>query len=127
MSLMLDDGYPEALALIANAAYRWLREHLHLEHQQAAEGAMAIAETARRELGGGHHYVPKGTAWELSHRDRLIYAKFHGDNYAQLAREYDLTEMRIRQIVERCRRADIKARQTILFDPHDANEPPENP
>lgn len=115
MSLILDDDYPEALALIANAAYMWLTGRLKLDHQTANEGALAIAEAARRELGGGNHYIPKGTDWELSRRDREIYAKFHGNNYDLLAREYDLTEMRIRQIIDRCRRADIRARQAPLF------------
>lgn len=115
MPLILDDEYPEALGLIASAAYRWLTKHLKLDHQPAAEAAFAIAEEARRELGGGHIYIAKGQEWELSLRDREIYAKFRGDNYAQLAREYDLTEMRIRQIVTRCRLADIKSRQSGLF------------
>ncbi|NMG48253.1 transcriptional regulator [Azoarcus communis] len=115
MSLMLDDDYPESLGLVANAAYTWLTENLKLEHQPAAEAAMSIAERVRKELGGGFHYIPKGRDYELSHRDRAIYGKFRGDNYQQLAREYDLTEMRIRQIVERCRAADIKSRQSGLF------------
>lgn len=115
MSLMLDDDYPEALGLIANAAYTQLVERLKLDHQTAAEIALSIAERARKELGGGHQYIPKGRDYDLSRRDRQIYAKFHGDNYTQLAREFELTEMRIRQIVERCRRADIQTRQAGLF------------
>ena len=115
MALMLDDDYPEPLALIANAAYMWLTSNLKLEHQQAAEAALSIAEAARRELGGGRIYVPKGREWELSRRDREIYAKFRGDNYLQLAREYNLTEMRVRQIIELRRKADIRSRQRGLF------------
>jgi Mor family transcriptional regulator len=115
VSLILDEEYPEALGLIANAAYRWLTTHLKLEHQPAAEAAFAIAEEARKELGGGHIYIAKGQEWELSRRDRSIWERFRGDNYAQLAREEGLTEMRIRQIIERCRRADQKARQAGLF------------
>ncbi|QDF95156.1 hypothetical protein CJ010_00605 [Azoarcus sp. DD4] len=115
MSLMLDDDYPEALGLIATAAYAWLTTRLKLDHQPAAEAALSIAEAARKELGGGMLYIPKGTAWELSARDREIYARFRGDNYDQLAREFQLTEMRIRQIVDRCRRTDLKDRQAGLF------------
>lgn len=115
MALMLDDDYPEALALIANAAYTWLIEHMSIDHQRAAEAALSIAERARKELGGGHQYIPKGRDYELSRRDRQIYAKFRGDNFTQLAREFELTEMRVRQIVDRCRKADIKSRQSGLF------------
>jgi Mor family transcriptional regulator len=115
VALIIDDDYPELLALIANAAYTWLTLRLKFDHQTAAEAALSIAEAARKELGGGHLYLPKGQEWELSRRDREIYGKFRGDNYTQLAREYRLTEMRIRQIIERCRKADIRARQSRLF------------
>ena len=67
------------------------------------------------EVGGAYEYIPKGQTWLLSRRDREIYADFHGDNYRQLARKHHLSEMRIRQIIERCRAADIKARQAGLF------------
>lgn len=115
MSLQLDDDYPEILAAAANAAYAWLTEHLQLEHQPAAEAAFAIAEAIRNDVGGAYEYIPKGQTWLLSRRDREIYRKFRGDNYRQLAREYHLSEMRIRQIVERCRSEDIRARQSPLF------------
>lgn len=115
MSLMLDDDYPETLGLIANAAYTWLTTRLQLEHQPAAEAALSIADTVRKEIGGSLQYIPKGTAWELSKRDREIYSRFRGDNYDQLAREFHLTEMRIRQIIDRCRRADLRDRQAGLF------------
>ncbi|AMO36698.1 Mor transcription activator family protein [Thauera humireducens] len=115
MALMLDDDYPEILASVANAAYAWMTEHLKLDHQPAAEAAFAIAEAVRTEVGGAYEYIPKGQTWVLSRRDREIYAKFRGDNYRQLARDFHLSEMRVRQIVDRCRAADIKSRQTGLF------------
>jgi len=115
MALMLDDDYPEILAAAANAAYAWMTEQLKLDHQPAAEAAFAIAEAIRTEVGGAYEYIPKGQTWVLSRRDREIYAKFRGDNYRQLARDFHLSEMRVRQIVDRCRAADIKSRQTGLF------------
>lgn len=116
MSLILDDDYPLALALIAKAAYDELRKRTELGHAAASEVALAISEQARVNLGGGAHvYIPKGQEWVLSRRDREIWDKFRGDNYLALAKEYDLTEMRIRQIVERCRAADQKRRQRGLF------------
>lgn len=115
MSLILDDDYPELLALIARTVYERLTRSLKLEHQPAVEAALDVAEAVRHGLGGASHiYVPKGRAYELSLRDREIYAKFRGDNYDQLARDFGLTEMRIRQIIERCRAADIQARQSGL-------------
>lgn len=114
--LHIDDDYPEVLAVIAAAAYEWLvAPPLKLDHQAATEAALSIAEAARVGLGGGKLYVPKGQAYLLSRRDLLIYGKFRGDNFRALALEFGLTEMRIRQIVDRCREADIKTRQTGLF------------
>lgn len=115
MSLMLDDDYPETLALIAAASYKWLTDHLKLDHQPAAEAAFAIAEAVRTQIGGEYHYIPNGLAWTLTRRDREIYAKFRGDNYRELAREYHLSEMRVRQIIYRCRAADIETRQSSFF------------
>lgn len=115
MPLQLDADYPEILAAAANAAYAWLTENMKLDHQPAAEAAFAIAEAIRADVGGAYEYIPKGQTWMLSRRDREIYAKFRGDNYRRLAREYHLSEMRIRQIVERCRSEDIRSRQSSLL------------
>lgn len=114
--LHLDDDYPEALAVIAVAAYDWLvAPPLKLDHPTATEAALSIAEAARAGLGGGKLYIPKGQAYLLSRRDLRIYAKFRGDNFRALAHEFGLTEMRVRQIIDRCREADVKSRQDNLF------------
>ncbi|MDD5297619.1 MAG: Mor transcription activator family protein [Rhodocyclaceae bacterium] len=115
MALQIDDDYPEVLALIARTAYDWMTDKLKLEHQVASVYAFELAEEVRDVIGGSAPYIPKANSWVLSKRDREIYRRFTGDNYAQLARELDLTEMRIRQIVEKARKADISARQTPLF------------
>lgn len=116
MSLILDDDFPLFLTLIAQAAYEKMTGRAQVEPQLAGEIAMEIAEKARENLGGGAHvYIPKGRDWLLPRRDREIWDKFKGDNYQALAKEYNLTEMRIRQIVERCRAADQKRRQAGLF------------
>ena len=116
MSLVLDDDYPLVLSLIAKSAYDALLERARLDPQTAGEIALAISENVRTNLGGGVPvYIPKGHYWAASKRHREIWDKFKGDNYQALAKEYNLTEMRIRQIVERCRAADQKRRQAGLF------------
>lgn len=115
MTLQVDDDYPLVLALIATAAYDQLRARTKLDHAEASELAFSISEQARVTLGGGaHYYIPKGQQWLLSKRDREIWDKFRGNNYQALAQEYDLTEMRIRQIIERCRQAEMKSLQSGL-------------
>lgn len=68
-----------------------------------------------QELGGrGGLYIAKGLVAKLSVRDREMCTRFRGDNYRQLATEYGLTEMRVRQIVDADQRERFAARQGLL-------------
>lgn len=66
------------------------------------------------EKGGTAIYLAKGVAVHLSARDREMCGKFRGNNYRELAREYGLTEMRVRQIVDTWQRERFLARQQGL-------------
>lgn len=66
------------------------------------------------EKGGRALYLAKGIAVHLSARDAEMCAKFRGNNYRELADEYGLTEMRVRQIVDAWQRARYLARQQGL-------------
>lgn len=116
-SLFLDESYPEVLADIARTVHERLMVHprIKLPHQDAAEIALEVAEHVRKNIGGVATYIPRGLSYELSLRDRQIWTEFKGDNHAELARKYDMTEMRIRQIVTQAARADRAARQQGLF------------
>ena len=50
----------------------------------------------------------------LSARDREMCARFRGNNYFALAREYGLTEMRVRQIVGAWQQEQFLRRQGQL-------------
>lgn len=117
--LILDDSYPEVLADIARTVHEVLMEHprTKLAHQVAAEVALTVAEHVRKNIGGVATYIPRGMSYELTLRDREIWNDFTGDNYAALARKYDKTEMRVRQIVSAAMRIDRQARQKALFEP----------
>ena len=65
------------------------------------------------EIGGSMVYLPKGMQVFLTARDAEICSKFRGD-YTVLAREYHLSEMRVRQIVDGARRARFLERQGNL-------------
>lgn len=114
MSLILDDKYPETPAALARLAYEILIE-TGLPPQQAGVLAMRIAEGARHEFGGTTPYWAKNYNPQLRERDKELYAKFNGRNYSELAKAHGLCEVRVRQIIERCRRADRAARQHDLF------------
>ncbi len=80
-----------------------------------SELVLAQLQHLAQEMGGrGSFYISKGVVAQLSGRDREMCAKFRGDNYSQLARAYNLTEMRVRQIVDAWQREQFERRQHTL-------------
>lgn len=65
------------------------------------------------EKGGVAVYLAKGITAHLSARDRMMCTEFRGD-YKVLARKYNLTEVRVRQIVDAWQRAQYLGRQQGL-------------
>lgn len=86
----------EALVRRSPPATRELRQH---GLRDMAATVIAQMDNIASNLGGGAIYFAKGVAVALDARDRAMCAKFTGNNYRELAREYDLTEMRVRQII----------------------------
>lgn len=82
--------------------------------QAMAELALAQLQHLVAEIGGRAVYLAKGVAVHLSARDRELCAAFNGRNYQELARRYDLTEMRVRQIVSAWRAEQFAQRQGRL-------------
>lgn len=68
---------------------------------------------AAQEIGGRQLYISRGVS-DLSERDRAICGEFNGRNHVQLAKKYDLTEMRVRQILEAFQREQFARRQGKL-------------
>lgn len=66
------------------------------------------------EKGGTTIYLAKGMAVIQSARDREMCERFRGNNYRELARDYSLTEMRVRQIVNAYQRERYAQRQSSL-------------
>lgn len=64
-------------------------------------------------IGGAPVYLAKGIAVHLSARDRKMCNEFRGD-YKLLARKYNLTEMRVRQIVDAWQRSRFLDKQQGL-------------
>ena len=112
--MQFPEKYPELLQLVATANYQYLTSKLHMQHQPAAEAAFAAAEHVRLNIGGGSMYINKGIAYEADQRGQEIYRRWNGRNAHELAREFGLTEERIRQIVKERREAERRARQGSL-------------
>lgn len=106
--------YPELLEFIGQLVYRDLCErgvHPHI----ATENALLVCESICVEFGGTQPYIPRILPHKLSERDQKIFREFRGDNYHQLARKYDLSEIQIRKIVRRTIEAERGDRQAPLF------------
>lgn len=109
-------GYPEIIEQIGQIVGRELMAATGMNEVQAFASTWRIAEAVRQHLGGaGMTYIPKGRDYELSVRDKEIWDAFTGDNYNALSRKYDLTEMQIRNIVNKARKALQRRMQPPLF------------
>lgn len=75
---------------------------------------MAQMQHIANEVGGTAIYFAKGLAMHISTRDRELYAKFNGHNHRELARAYNITETRVRQIIAAIERERFLARQNKL-------------
>ncbi len=64
------------------------------------------------ELGGTSFYVPKFDNVIARARDRIIVKQFNGNNYKELALQYNLSEMLIRNIITK---EQIEKNQISLF------------
>lgn len=124
---------PELLAPLAavlpDALHPTLREmaeamYLHLVEDDEAVAALGLERLAELaagqidrvslELGGAGFYLPRGVACKLSARDAEIARRHNGRNGHLLAREYNLSDMRIAQILKRWRQAEFARRQGQL-------------
>lgn len=81
-------------------------------HAWALQALMQLQHLAS-QIGGGAVYLAKGVTVHLTARDRKMCAEFKGD-YKVLARKYNLTEVRVRQIVDSYQRAQYLSRQQGL-------------
>lgn len=110
----LGPEYPELLADLAMQVHAVLI-HAGIEPEMASKIARDCAERVRQDWGGQIIYVPIGQGFETMQRWQEIWGKFKGDNYDELAREYELTEVHVYRIIARMREAERRARQSDLF------------
>lgn len=111
---MAEVTYPELLQDLADQIGLKLVE-LGVDTEKCADIGFAVAEHIREHWGGQPIYLPKGVFYDFSRRHLEIFEKFNGHNHAELAREYNLTVMRIYQVVKAVRAELVKKRQGALF------------
>lgn len=108
------EKYPELLADLAAQAGELLAKE-GIPQERAADIGFRLAEHLRRNWGGQGLYMPKGSLWELAPRDLEIFTRHNGRNTAQLAREFDLSEVRIYQICKAVHAREVSKRQGKLL------------
>lgn len=67
--------------------------------RELAHSALVVLAQVAHDLGGGTYYITRLSNVRMAKMRRAIHARFNGRNHAQLAREYGVTEMRVRQIL----------------------------
>lgn len=82
-----------------------------ITQEDAQRIAFEITEGLRQEHGGGAFYLARNTDYEMEARDRAMWEAFNGNNYFELVKRFELSEVRVREIIEEQRAADRARRQ----------------
>ena len=90
-------------------------------HAWAQLALMQLQHLANNIGGSAPVYFAKGISVHLSARDRKMCSEFRGD-YKVLARKYNLSDMRVRQIVDTWQRARFLERQQPLDGLDDSDD-----
>jgi len=101
--------------LVVNIADGYIEEFKDTPEiaRSRAEFAMGVIQ---QNAGGSGMYVAKGHFWAITEKHRTIYRRFTGNNHAQLAREFSLTERQIYTIIGAIGNEEFERRQGKLFD-----------
>ncbi|ACL72733.1 putative phage transcription regulator [Thioalkalivibrio sulfidiphilus HL-EbGr7] len=110
--------WPQALTdmlMVIEGAYR-----RGGDDEQTARARAFVAVRALAHYHGGHiFYLPKGQQIDRALRDREIWERHDGANVAELAREFELNEVRIYKILAEQRKLARARRQPDLFERRD--------
>jgi Mor family transcriptional regulator len=72
-----------------------------IKRPRADDIGLRVGERIRAHWGGQNIYITRGLTFKHRERNQKIFAEFNGTNYEELAMQYGLSSMRIRQIVNR--------------------------
>jgi Mor family transcriptional regulator len=109
------EKYPESLEHMGQIIGQELMK-MGFHSDEANSKAFVICEAIREELGGGPVYIHRGQEYVLSMREEKMWAEFKGDNYHELARRYDLSEMQVRNVINKAKAKMQQRSQLKLLD-----------
>lgn len=97
--------YPEILIDLGELLSNRLLA-LGLSQEKAAEEAFEITEYVRKHWGGQDLYIPKGKHLELQEKYERVFEAWRARGFhPEITQEFDLSMMRLRQIVHSMRLA----------------------
>lgn len=102
------------LGEVQTDAINVLHEEMKLSVEDAQRAAGLVLETIRGRLSGSAAYFAKGHFFAITEKHRRIYRRFTGANHAPLAREFDLTERQIYNIIAAVEAEEFERRQQKL-------------
>jgi Mor family transcriptional regulator len=111
---MSHENYPEILTALEVLCVKVLENH-RIDKAQTQQIAHEIAESVRMEWGGTPIYICKGQEYELTERDKEIYAKWNGRNRHEICREYNISYPWLCKIIKHQRKVMIKKSQVDIF------------
>lgn len=76
-------------------------QELGVADDLATHAASALADHLASHWGGQVISFPKDASYRLAERERAILAAFTGNNYAELAKAYNITERGLRKLIAR--------------------------
>lgn len=106
--------WPERLQTLYAVVLRELQS-LTFDDNSKHRLAVSIITAQSHYLGGRELYLPTNKTLKEALRDLHIFNRFRGNNISQLAREHDLTERTIYDILAKQRKIQFNRRQKSLF------------
>ena len=81
----------------------------------AQAGVEIVIAKLQKIAGGELIYIATSYLWHITGRDRLIYSRFNGHNYHEVAQEFKITTRRIRDIIDKVGIEEFSKKQGQLF------------
>lgn len=111
---MTDDRYPEILRELKSHVARILAKR-GLPEPDVLDISHEVADFLHEHLAGQQTYWPKGKALKVAQKHLEIWNAFNGHNYAELAKQFDLSERQVYNAVDAMRQYHVSKTQQDMF------------
>lgn len=99
------DKWPENVAMLYDFAFDSIQAtQPTLDNETCCDMAARFVYQLCNRIGGAQFYLPKADAIKRNLRDRAIWRRFNGHNVVDLAQEYEVSHVTIRNVIEEQRK-----------------------